>query len=91
MPAPVFEELGEVVDGAEELDLFCTLTYTLDDELVDDLVSGRRRPQWMWVALRGEHLVARAAWWGSAGGQLGLHPKNGSVTKYFTGTARGSC
>jgi GNAT superfamily N-acetyltransferase len=56
------------ITGAEELDLFCALTYTLDDELVDDLVSGRRRPAWMWVALRGGHLVARAAWWGSDDG-----------------------
>lgn len=54
------------ITGTGELDLFCALTYTLDDELADDLVSGRRRPAWMWVALRGEHLVARAAWWGSA-------------------------
>lgn len=53
------------ITGAGELDLFWALTYTLDDELEDDLVSGRRRPAWMWVALRGEHLVARAAWWGS--------------------------
>ena len=54
------------ITGAEELDLFCTLTYTLDDELADDLASGRRRPQWMWVALRGGRLMARAAWWGGA-------------------------
>jgi RimJ/RimL family protein N-acetyltransferase len=53
------------ITGAEELDLFSALTYTLDDELADDLVSGRRRARWMWVALRGEHLIARAAWWGS--------------------------
>jgi GNAT superfamily N-acetyltransferase len=56
------------ITGAGELDLFCALTYTFDDELADDLVSGRRRPAWMWVALRGGHLVARAAWWGSADG-----------------------
>jgi hypothetical protein len=54
------------ITGAGELDLFCALTYTLDDELADDLASGRRRPAWMWVALRSGHLVARAAWWGSA-------------------------
>src|SRR6202042_735631 len=53
------------ITGAGELDLFCALTYTVDDELPDDLAAGRRRPAWMWVALRGEHLVARAAWWGS--------------------------
>jgi RimJ/RimL family protein N-acetyltransferase len=50
-----------------ELDLFRRLTYTLDDELADDLAAGSRRPSWMWVALRGTRLVARAAWWGSSG------------------------
>ena len=54
------------LSGSEELDLFCALTYTLDDELADDLARGRRRPQWMWVALRGGLLAGRAAWWGSA-------------------------
>jgi hypothetical protein len=54
------------ITGAEELGLFCALDYLFNDELADDLASGRRRPAWMWVALRGEHLVARAAWWGSA-------------------------
>lgn len=53
--------------GPEELDLFCGLTYVLDDELADDLAAGRRRPQWMWVALRGDRVVARAAWWGRSG------------------------
>jgi hypothetical protein len=52
------------ITGSEELDLFRTLTYTLDDELADDLAQGRRCPRWMWVALRGGRLVARAAWWG---------------------------
>jgi hypothetical protein len=56
------------ITGAGELDLFCALDYVFNDELADDLASGRRRPAWMWVALRGEHLVARAAWWGSADG-----------------------
>jgi hypothetical protein len=54
------------ITGVGELDLFCALDYLLNDELADDLASGLRRPTWMWVALRGEHLVARAAWWGSA-------------------------
>jgi hypothetical protein len=53
------------ITGAEELDLFCALNYIVNDELADDLASGRRRPAWMWVALRGGHLVTRAAWWGS--------------------------
>jgi hypothetical protein len=49
--------------GAEELDLFCRLSYVLDGELADDLNAGLRRPEWMWVALREERVVARAAWW----------------------------
>lgn len=54
------------ISGPEELDLFCQLTYALDHELADDLAAGRRRPEWMWVALRGGELVARASWWGRA-------------------------
>ncbi len=50
-----------------ELNLFLGLSYTLDDELADDLAAGRRHPEWMWVALRGARLEARAAWWGRAG------------------------
>ncbi|MFD2469173.1 GNAT family N-acetyltransferase [Amycolatopsis silviterrae] len=56
--------------GPEELDLFCQLTYALDHELADDLAAGRRRPDWMWVALRRGELVARAAWWGRAEEQV---------------------
>lgn len=52
------------ITGAEEVSLFRTLTYTLDDELGTDLARGNRRPQWMWIALRGGRVVARAAWWG---------------------------
>lgn len=55
------------ITGAGELELFGQLTYVLDDELADDLASGHRRPMWMWVALRGDRLVARAAWWGRPG------------------------
>ena len=51
------------ITGREELELFCRLPYVLNDELADDLDAGRRRPEWMWVALRGERLVARLAWW----------------------------
>ncbi|GGU21156.1 GNAT family N-acetyltransferase [Nocardioides albus] len=36
----------------------------LDDELADDLAEGRRRPEWMWVAMSGDRLLARASWWG---------------------------
>jgi GNAT superfamily N-acetyltransferase len=55
--------------GVDELELFGGLHYTLDEELVEDLVAGVRRPSWMWVALRGEQLAARAAWWGAPADQ----------------------
>lgn len=49
--------------GRQELDLFGRLSYVLDHELADDLDNGRRRPEWMWVALHGDRLLARLAWW----------------------------
>lgn len=49
--------------GTGELDRFMQLKYVLDDELADDLAAGRRRPEWMWVATRGDRVLARAAWW----------------------------
>ncbi|MFF2651139.1 GNAT family N-acetyltransferase [Streptomyces sp. NPDC058045] len=49
--------------GPDELALFSRLPYVLNDELADDLDAGRRRPEWMWVALRGDRLLARVAWW----------------------------
>ena len=55
------------ITGPEELDLFNRLHDALDDELAGDLADGRRRPEWMWVALRGDRLVARAAWWARPG------------------------
>jgi vancomycin aglycone glucosyltransferase len=55
------------ITGRDELDLFSRLPYAFNEELADDLAAGRRRPEWMWVALRGDHLLARAAWWGRAG------------------------
>ncbi|WP_260193844.1 GNAT family N-acetyltransferase [Actinophytocola gossypii] len=55
------------IAGRDELDLFTRLPYGLNHELDDDLVAGRRRPEWMWVALRGDRPVARVAWWGRAG------------------------
>ncbi|MES9510250.1 GNAT family N-acetyltransferase [Streptomyces sp. NPDC000609] len=53
--------------GPQELGLFRQLSYTLDHEFADDLESGRRRPGWMWVAMRGEQVVARIAWWSQDG------------------------
>jgi RimJ/RimL family protein N-acetyltransferase len=52
------------ITGRDELDLFTRIPYVLNEELADDLADGRRRPEWMWVALRGDRLLARAAWWG---------------------------
>jgi RimJ/RimL family protein N-acetyltransferase len=57
------------ITGPDELDLFNRLPYVLNPEFGDDLDAGRRRPEWMWVALRGERLVARAAWWARAGAE----------------------
>jgi len=52
------------ITGRDELDLFCRLPYVLNEELTDDLDCGRRRPEWMWLALRDDRLLARVAWWG---------------------------
>lgn len=54
--------------GAGELGLFSRLPYVLNGELAADLDAGRRRAGWMWVALRGGEVVARAAWWARAAG-----------------------
>ncbi|MFJ5676531.1 GNAT family N-acetyltransferase [Streptomyces sp. NPDC093097] len=53
--------------GPHELDLFNHLPYVLNEELADDLAQGRRRPEWMWLALRGDRPLARVAWWGRPG------------------------
>jgi RimJ/RimL family protein N-acetyltransferase len=58
------------IAGPEELDLFCQLPYGLNEELADDLATGRRRPEWLWVALRGDELLARVAWWARAGANV---------------------
>jgi RimJ/RimL family protein N-acetyltransferase len=57
------------IAGRDELGLFTRLPYVLNEELTGDLADGRRRPEWMWVALRGEQLLARAAWWGHPGAE----------------------
>lgn len=67
MTDAVPEVIMRPLSGPDELDLFRRLSYTLDHELADDLASGRRRPGWMWVALRGERVLARIAWWGKGG------------------------
>jgi RimJ/RimL family protein N-acetyltransferase len=50
------------ISGCQELDLFSQLPYVLNQGLADDLCVGRRRTEWMWVALRADRLVGRAAW-----------------------------
>ncbi|MFF0471824.1 GNAT family N-acetyltransferase [Micromonospora zamorensis] len=52
------------ITGPEEIALFNRLPYTINHELDDDLADKRRWPEWMWVALRGDRLLARVAWWG---------------------------
>ncbi|MGW3909918.1 GNAT family N-acetyltransferase [Streptomyces sp. NPDC005070] len=55
-----------------EIDLFCQFSYVLDHELTDDFASGCRRPEWTWVALDGDRLLARLAWWTTPGGDVPL-------------------
>jgi hypothetical protein len=65
MPGRLDDVRFRALTGVDELNLFRGLRYTLDDELEDDLHRGFRRPSWMWVALRGERVIARAAWSGA--------------------------
>jgi RimJ/RimL family protein N-acetyltransferase len=55
------------ITGPDELDLFNSLPYSLNEEVGGDLAAGRRRPEWLWLALRGDRLAARAGWWSRAG------------------------
>ena len=55
------------ISGRDELDLFNRFPYVINDELADDLDAGRRKPAWLWVALRGDRLLARLGWWAQAG------------------------
>jgi len=59
------------ITGPDELDLFNRLPYVLNEEVAGDLATGRRRPEWLWLALRGDRVVARAGWWSPPGDQ---HP-----------------
>ncbi|WP_066364517.1 GNAT family N-acetyltransferase [Herbidospora mongoliensis] len=49
--------------GRHELDLFRTFPSSLNAEFDADLEAGRRRLDWMWLALRDGAPVARVAWW----------------------------
>ncbi|MCS0635476.1 GNAT family N-acetyltransferase [Streptomyces sp. LP05-1] len=74
------------LSAPEELPLFRRLTYVLDHELADDLAAGRRRPEWLWVALDGAgRVVARLAWWtGAPGGP----PRVLDILDFLDGPAR---
>jgi hypothetical protein len=54
------------ITGPDELGLFNSLPYLLNEEVGGDLAAGRRRPEWLWLALRGDRVVARAGWWSRA-------------------------
>ena len=60
------------ITGRDELAVFNRMPYVLNDEVADDLAAGRRRPEWLWVALDGNRLLARLAWWGRPGEDVPL-------------------
>lgn len=51
------------LSGRDDLDLFRSIPYVLNKELEGDLDAGRRRFDWLWVALREKRLVGRVGWW----------------------------
>ena len=51
------------LSGREDLDLFRSIPYVLNNELEGDLDAGRRRFDWLWVAVRADRLVGRVGWW----------------------------
>ncbi|MFI5909976.1 GNAT family N-acetyltransferase [Dactylosporangium sp. NPDC051541] len=55
------------IGGPEELPLFLRFSYDLDGEVADDLTTGRRRESWLWIATRGDEVLARAGWWARGG------------------------
>src|ERR1035438_8190346 len=55
-------------DSGQEIGNGSTTEATLRKDGGPGAHCGRGRPQWMWAALSGGRLVARAAWRGSRGG-----------------------
>nr|WP_221521747.1 GNAT family N-acetyltransferase [Kitasatospora kifunensis] len=51
------------ITGSQEVELFNQLPYVFNHEVADDLSTGRRRHAWLWVALRGDRVLARVGWW----------------------------
>jgi RimJ/RimL family protein N-acetyltransferase len=49
--------------GHQDLVLFRSIPYVLNEELAGDLDSGRRRLDWLWIAMRGDRLIGRVGWW----------------------------
>ncbi|MFE6307528.1 GNAT family N-acetyltransferase [Nocardiopsis sp. NPDC057823] len=56
------------ITGPEELSLFNRFPYLLNDEFAEDLADGRRRAEWMWLALAGDRPVARLSFWAAKQG-----------------------
>ncbi|MGI5262415.1 N-acetyltransferase family protein [Streptomyces angustmyceticus] len=55
------------ITGPDEVELFNQFPYPFNHEIADDLRTGRRRPEWLWVALHEGRTVARAGWWCRSG------------------------
>ena len=54
--------------GRQDLDLFRSIPYVLNKELEGDLDAGRRRFDWLWVAMRANRLAGRVGWWTRSAG-----------------------
>jgi len=55
------------ITGPAEIPLFNTFPYALNTEIPGDLEATRRRTGWLWLALRGDRVTARAGWWSRPG------------------------
>ncbi|MGW9176629.1 GNAT family N-acetyltransferase [Streptomyces decoyicus] len=64
VPALPNKQVFRPVTGSDEVGLFNRIPYVLNHEVAGDLISGRRRRDWVWVALDDKgQLLARVAWW----------------------------
>lgn len=60
------------IAGPHEVESFNAFPYPLNDEITRDLATGRRRPEWLWVALHRGRVVARAVLWSRPCGERPL-------------------
>ncbi|RCG29070.1 GNAT family N-acetyltransferase [Sphaerisporangium album] len=60
----IFRPIG----GPDEIDLFNAFPGPYNDRLAEDLETGRRRYEWLWLALHDGRPVARVGWWSSRAG-----------------------